>query len=449
MTTSLSSRIPAAREALSKSNQAYARTYPGESPRRQPVHTVYGGAQLFKAGTPRKIGQLALAALREYAPDATVLTECLDLPLAGGFAQRVYERVVAKLEREAVEDLRIDFEDGYGHRPDAEEDGHAVSTAEELAKAMAEGALPPFIGIRIKSFTEELFPRASRTLELFVTTLLERTSGKLPENFVVTLPKVIAPEQVTALVRMLEVLEKDRGLSAGTLKLELMVETPQSLFDAQGRLALPGLVAAAEGRCVAAHLGVYDYTASLNITAAHQSMTHPACDFLRHLTQVALAGTDVALSDGATNVMPVGPHRAQGTLPLTAVQKLENQAVVHRAWLLAYEHTRHSLRLGYYQGWDLHPAQLPMRYAAVYAFFLEGLEAASHRLKAFIEKAAQATLVGDVFDDAATGQGLLNSFLRGIACGAITEQEAQATGLTLEELRSRSFLEILEGRRKR
>jgi hypothetical protein len=192
---------------------------------------------------------------------------------------------------------------------------------------------------------------------------------------------------------------------------------------------------------------VYDYTASLNITAAYQSLVLPACDFARLVSQVSLVGTVVALSDGATNVMPVGPHKREGTSALTEAQKQENREVVHRAWRLAYEHTRHSLELGYYQGWDLHPAQLPVRYAAVYAFFLEGMEAASHRLRSFIEKAAQATLLGDVFDDAATGQGLLNSFLRGIACGAITEEEAQATGLSLEELRSRSFLKILEGRK--
>jgi citrate lyase beta subunit len=448
MTPKLSSRIGPARAALTKSNQAYTQAYPGESPARQPVHTVYGGAQLFKAETARKMGQVALATLREHAPDAQTLAECLALPRREGFVARVYERVVAKLEREPVEDFRIDFEDGYGHRPDAEEDGHAVSAAEQVARGMTEGLLPPFLGIRIKSLSEELFERAARTLELFVTTLLERTGGKLPANFVVTLPKVTSPEQVVALVRMLEVLEQDRGLPAGTLKLELMVETPQSLFDAQGRLALPVLVAAAEGRCVGAHLGVYDYTATLNITAAYQSMTHAACDFARHVVQVSLAGTGVALSDGATNVMPVGPHKREGTRTLTEAQQQENRETVHRAWRLAYEHTRHSLELGYYQGWDLHPAQLPVRYAAVYTFFLEGLDAASRRLKGFMEKAAQATLLGDVFDDAATGQGLLNSFLRGIACGAITEEEALATGLSLEELRSRSFLKILEGRRK-
>jgi hypothetical protein len=110
-------------------------------------------------------------------------------------------------------------------------------------------------------------------------------------------------------------------------------------------------------------------------------------------------------------------------------------------------HVRHSLVGGFYQGWDLHPAQLVARYAAVYAFYLESLSAATARLSSFVAKAAQATLVGDVFDDAATGQGLLNFFLRGLACGAISEAEALASGLTFDELRSRSFVKILAGRR--
>ena len=118
------------------------------------------------------------------------------------------------------------------------------------------------------------------------------------------------------------------------------------------------------------------------------------------------------------------------------------------AWALHARLVRRSLQHALYQGWDLHPAQLVVRYAAVYSFFQEGLPAASARLKAFVEKAALASLFGDVFDDAATGQGLLNFFLRGIACGAITEDEALATGLTLEEIRTRSFLQILLGRRK-
>jgi hypothetical protein len=227
-----------------------------------------------------------------------------------------------------------------------------------------------------------------------------------------------------------------------------MVETPQIIVDRSGRSALPALLEAGGGRISAAHFGTYDYTAGCNITAAHQGMGHPACDFARQVMQVAFAGTGVWLSDGSTTVMPVPVHRAAPGAALTAGQHAANRASVHHAWALHYADVRRSLIQGFYQGWDLHPAQLATRYAAVYAFFLEGLEAAGDRLRNFVVKAAQATLVGDVFDDAATGQGLLNYFLRGINAGALTEDEAATrTGLTLDEFRGRSFLRIMEGRR--
>ena len=248
---------------------------------------------------------------------------------------------------------------------------------------------------------------------------------------------------------LFEQLEPKLGIAPGGLKLEIMIETTQSLFDSDGRLNLPHLVRAGAGRCVAAHFGTYDYTASCDITAEHQGMTHPACDFARELMKVSYAQTGVWLSDGATNIMPVAPHRvAKDGRALTAEQERENLASVHGAWRLHFDQCMHSLYHAYYQGWDLHPAQLPTRYAAVYTFFLGALESGAERLENFISKAAQATLVGDVFDDAATGQGLLNFFLRGVNCGAITEEEALAIGITLEELRGKSFLTILENRKK-
>jgi citrate lyase beta subunit len=435
-----------------RAGAAFARTHPGDSGARQPVHTVYGGAHLFRFDSAPRLGQLALRALSEYGATAGELADALSLQAPEGrsradFAATVYERVRSKLQREPVEDFRIDFEDGYGNRPDDEEDSHAVAAAGQVARGMDEGTLPPFLGIRVKPLSPELGERSLRTLDLFLTTLLRRGRG-LPAGFVVTLPKVSVEAQVSALARSLAAIETSARLPRGSLRLELMVETPQAILGPRGTAALPALVAAAGGRCVAAHFGTYDYTASCDITAAHQSMTHPACGFARHVMQVILAGTGVWLSDGATNVMPVGPHRATaGGPPLTAEQSAENRAAVHRAWRRHFDDARSSLRHGYYQGWDLHPAQLPTRYAAVYSFFLEGLDSASLRLRTFMEKAAQATLVGDVFDDAATGQGLLNYFLRGTSCGAITEEEARASGVTLEELRTRSFLRILEGRR--
>jgi hypothetical protein len=275
--------------------------------------------------------------------------------------------------------------------------------------------------------------------------MLDQTGNRLPPQFVVTLPKITAPGQVADLAASCDALERSRGLAAGALRIELMVETPQSVFAADGTVALSRLIAEGGGRVTAAHFGTYDYTASLDITAAHQHMTHPACDFAKHVMQVALAGSPVRLSDGATNIMPVGPHRGS---TLTEAERRENADVVHRAWRLHVAHIRHSLVGGFYQGWDLHPAQLPTRYAAVYAFFLEGLDAASARLRNFVARSAQATRVGEVFDDAATGQGLLNYFLRAMNCGALGEDDAaRLSGLTLDELRSRSFLRILAGRR--
>ncbi len=301
-------------EALSHANHAFAAAYPGDSGERQPVHTVYGGAHLFKAETARKMGELALRAMEEYYPSAEVLAEVLGLP-RGDFADTVFARVKDKLRREPVEDFRIDFEDGYGNRPDAEEDGHAVAAADEVAKGLLAGTLPPFIGIRIKTFSEELRDRSIRTLDLFITRLVEKTDGKLPSGFVVTLPKVVVPEAVSTLATLLGLLEHKLGLAEKSLKLEIMVETTQSIVQPSGQLALPALVRAADGRCTGAHFGTYDYTACYDITAAYQGMTHPACDFAKHMMKVALTQTGVMLSDGATNVMPVPRHRApQGGL---------------------------------------------------------------------------------------------------------------------------------------
>jgi len=464
-------------ESLSKANLAAAVSYPGETGRRQPVHTVYGGAHLFRADTAKRLGQVAERALAENAGDFVVFARALGLPLseqlpdvldyatglknrleadseavreenkAAWLAYTIFTRVQEKLKREPVEDFRIDFEDGYGNRPDAEEDGHAESAAAEVAKGIEAGTLPPFIGIRIKPFNEELRARSMRTLDIFVSTLVEKGDGKLPQNFVVTLPKITAPEQVTALADIFDLLEKKTGLASGSLKMEMMIETTQSIINSEGRINLPLFLQAARGRCIAAHFGTYDYTASCSITAAHQHMMHPACDFAKHIMQVSFAGTGIWLSDGATNIMPVGPHRLTEGNPLTSEQIEENRAVIHRAWKLHYDHIQHSLVGGFYQGWDLHPAQLPTRYAAVYAFFLQSLDAASERLRNFVEKAAKATLVGDVFDDAATGQGLLNYFLRAVNSGAITEEEAlKLSSLTHDELRSGSFVKILKNR---
>lgn len=451
MTSSLSAAsLESIVAPLQSANARFASLRPGESGARQAVHTVYGGAHIFKKDTAARLGELALRSLREYGPDAHTFAVAVGVGGDDAMRSTVYARMVEKLEREPVEDFRIDFEDGYGNRPDEEEDACAVSAAAEVAAGMADGSLPPFIGIRIKPLSKELCGRSLRTLDIFLTTLAERTGGALPDGFVVTLPKVVIPEQVLAAVGAIEQIESATSLATGSVKIELMIETPQSIIDTEGRSNLPILTSVARERCIGAHFGVYDYTASLCITAEHQKMGHPACDAARNAMQVALAGTGLFLSDGATNVMPVPVHRAETGGPgLTPAQLGENAASVHKGWRLHFADVRHSLENAFFQGWDLHPAQLPTRYAALYSYFLESLASSSDRLRNFVEKAAQATLLGDVFDDAATGQGLLNFFLRGLNCGAITPDEAAATGLTLEEFNSRSFLRILEGRKQR
>lgn len=462
-------------DQLQTANLQFQQTYPGDKPDRQPVHTVYGGANLFKADTCVKMGEIALKNLQTYAPNFVVLANVLQLagheylpkhqseiealtsklasmPEAlrkqepAWLAYTVYNKIVAKLQKEAVEDFRIDFEDGFGNRPDDEEDATAVQAAQELATGMKNNTISPFIGIRIKPFTEDLKLRGVRTLDIFLTTLLGQTNGILPNNFVVMLPKVTIPEQVITLVRLFEILETAHQLTPGSLKMETMVEATQIIMDDEGRNPLLRIIKSSEGRCIAAHFGTYDYTASCGITAKYQTMAHPVCDFAHHMTKVALAGTGIFLSDGATNVMPIGPHRGD---ELSYEQMTENRESVHQAWRTGFHHTMHSLINGFYQGWDLNPAQLPMRYAATYNFFLNSYDDAVFRLKTFVERAAISTLTKDIFDDAATGQGLLNFFLKAMNCGAITEEEATATGLTIDEIRSRSFYRILEGRRRK
>ena len=230
-------------QGLQSTLAAFASRYPGESASRQPVHTVYGGAHLFKSDTAPRLGMLAVRSFETYAPDAETFAHALELP--DKLADTIYERVREKLVREAVEDFRIDFEDGYGTRPDAEEDGHAVSAAQETAKGLAAGTLPPFIGIRIKTFSEELHARSIRTLDLFLTSLVNAADGRLPENFVVTLPKIVHPAQVATLADIFDLLEPKLAMPTGSLKMEMIVETTASIINERGETNLPQLLDAA------------------------------------------------------------------------------------------------------------------------------------------------------------------------------------------------------------
>jgi citrate lyase beta subunit len=339
---------------LEQAHKTLQKRYPGVSGQRQPVHVVYGGAQLFRSGIARRLGDLALRSLDEYAPDFIAFAEAIGLPGAAQFsdapdiaaslaqsiaadpaaarsehpgawlAYTVYTRVREKLRKEPVEDYRIDFEDGYGSRPDAEEDQHAIAAAAELAAGMSAGELPPFIGIRIKPFTEELRDRSIRTLDIFLTELAGKTRGELPPNFYITLPKVALPDEVAALADICARLEPALDLTPGALRIELMIETGQAIFNERGEAAPLGLVTAARGRCAAVHFGPYDYTANLNIAAPRQALMHPASQFARSVLQASLAGTGVRTADGPLNILPIpiGQHRGPRLSPTGSAKKI-------------------------------------------------------------------------------------------------------------------------------
>ncbi|MBO1330228.1 aldolase/citrate lyase family protein [Streptomyces sp. VRA16 Mangrove soil] len=386
-----------------------ARRYPGDPGTRQPVHTVYVPGDAFDAGTVRSWGDQALAQLDEHAPDAASFAAVLGL--SDELAEPVYSRVRAKLEREPVEDLRVDFEDGYRPASCADEDETAARAARVIAEAYANGTAAPYMGIRMKCMEEAVRDRGIRTLDIFLTGLMEH--GGLPEGLVLTLPKVTYPEQVTAMARLLEAFEKAHGLDAGRLGFEIQIETSQSILGADGTAAVAKMIDAAEGRATGLHYGTFDYSACLGVSAAYQASDHPAADYAKAVMQVAAAGTGVRVSDGSTNVLPVGPT-----------------AKVHDAWRLHYGLTRRALARAYYQGWDMHPGHIPTRYAAVFAFYREGFEQAAARLAAYASQAS-----GDIADEPATAKALAGYLLRGLDCGALDIAEvARLTGLTRGDL---------------
>jgi len=433
-----------AEHALREANLSFARRYRGDDDRRQPIQTLIEGAQHFAADVAGRRGAQALRTLDEYAATPDTMGRVfgiVDHPALPAIAERVRE----KLTREPIEDYRIDFEDGYGVRAGNEEDRQVAFVAGEIERAARDGLLPPMIGVRIKPLTEELRERSVRTLDLLLTELVRRNA--LPLTWTITLPKVSVVEQVDYFVAYLRALERSLGLTDGTLTFEIMVEVPQAILDVTGRSLLPTMVDAAGGRLTAIDFGTYDYTAGVNISAAQQRLRHPACDFAKHMIQVAFAGTGIRIADGSTALLPVPVHANDDGASLNEARRAENAASVHAAWRLHFDDVRYSLANGFYQGWDLHAAQLVSRYAAVSSFYLEGVASAGARLRTFLSKATSASLVGGMLDEPATGQALLAFFLRGMQAGAISEREAmEATGLTASELGTRSIVQIMRTR---
>ncbi|RJQ78329.1 DUF6986 family protein [Amycolatopsis panacis] len=379
----------AADARLAEADARVAASYPGESPGRRPVHTVYVPASQYRTRLVADWGKQAMRVFIEHG-------DLLDLDPA------VAERVREKLLTEPIEDLRIDFEDGYGHPGDDVEDADALSAGRTLATTGG----TPFAGIRFKSFEAATRRRGIRTLDLFLSGLLEE--GPLPDGFVVTLPKVTAVEQVEVAADVLARLEAAYGLAEGTLRFEVQIETAQSVLSTDGTVSVARIIHAAAGRCSGLHYGTYDYSAGLGIAAAYQSMAHPAADFAKQFMQLAAAGTGVRLSDGSTNRLPVG-------------NDLDGAWAEHRRLV------RRSLENGFYQGWDLHPHQLPTRFAATYAFYREGLPSAAQRLRNYADQVS-----GGVLDEPATAEALARYLLGGYHCGALAEAELPFDVRTLD-----------------
>ena len=204
------------------------------------------------------------------------------------------------------------------------------------------------------------------------------------------------------MVDLCERLERGYGLAAGTLRFEVQIELPAAIVGADGAATVARLITAAQGRCTGLHYGTYDYSAAAGVAAAYQSMEHPAADHAKAVMQAAAAGTGVRLCDGSTNVLPVGGAEQ-----------------VHAAWALHLRLVRRSLERGFYQGWDLHPAQLPTRFAATYGFFADGRDAAVDRLRGYLQRRS-----GGIADEPATARALAGFLLRGLDCGALDPSDA-------------------------
>jgi citrate lyase beta subunit len=390
---------------------------------REPVHVVYGGAHLFKHDTPQKLGRIALNTLKTYASTPAELAETIGISGDDVLIQRVFERTRYKLDSEPVEDFRIDFEDGYGFRSDNEEDSHAKDAAVELARSIAEKTSTAFTGFRIKAFSKPTRERAKRTLHIFLSQLLESNEGAIPKRFSVTLPKVANVDEVAALDRELEKFENEHDIASRSIEIELMIETPAAIFDRDGRVMLPRLIEAANGRCSSAHFGAYDYTSALGISAKHQSLHHPASEFAKNIMLATLAPLGVRLVDSVTTEIPAPPHRGSD---LSDDQTRENREAIHFAWKTHFDNVLYSMSNGFYRSWDLHPNQLVARYAAVNYFYLSGTDDELKRLKSYIDNVAQATLTGSVFDDAASVRGLIHFIERGVMCNALSLAEIEA-----------------------
>ncbi|MEU0544329.1 aldolase/citrate lyase family protein [Nocardia sp. NPDC005978] len=372
-----------------------AQRYPGDRSG-QPIHTAYVSAAEADAGLP---GQWGAAAIELAAGHGELLTEL-------GGAQAL-ARTRTMLGARPIQDLRLDFEDGYGTRADEVEDRDAVRAGAVLA------ALPEQVrsrGIRTKGLTPAEWGRSVRTLEK----VLEGAGG-VPPGFVFTLPKIRAAEQAEAAVLLCQAMESAHGLPERSLRFELQIESPQAVIAADGTATVARAIALSAGRCTGLHYGTYDYSAACGIAPQFQSLEHPVADHAKAVMQAAAAQTGVWVCDGSTQVLPIG-----------------SDVQVREALARHYRLVTRSLERGYYQGWDMGAGHLVTRWLATIAFYRSALEVAAPRIGRYLERSG-----GAVVDEPATAQALATVVLRGLDCGAIEADEVTALtpAATVEVLR--------------
>ncbi|MEQ1568857.1 MAG: hypothetical protein ABMA64_24680 [Myxococcota bacterium] len=416
-----------------------------------PVHTLRIAADRFRHDSVPRAGARGLRLLQTFAPDSVVLAQALRLPgyealptdparvdsllsrLESGdvvhpaavLAHEVYTRVHRQLTRLPVQDVRVDFHTAFGPRSDEEEDAAAAAAATEFAITLREGMPCPRVGIRIKPLTGSEAARALRTLDLFVSTLLDRGPG-FPETLVVSVPLVVHPDQVAAIVLVLGTLESRLGLVRGTLRLELGIDDPSGLFDEGGGGQLAGLISAAGGRCASIRLDPAAIARSLG------SRDLTSVEPVRDQARLWLAPTGVPLSYGASPDLPHGGRRDG-----------DRAAAVHAAWRAHADAVSRNLRQGYTWGWDHDAGQIPARLAAVTVYFRQLLPT----LRTELAYALEATRWDDPPYRFALGQRLLDEVLVGLDAGALSPDDLSELGLEVEVLSTRSFRIAIERRR--
>ena len=418
--------LAALEQALAPLDGWTARRWPGGSGAGQPAHTVYVPADRAEPGVCARWGREALAALDEHAPGPQTLAIATGLP--GDEVEAAWPLLRTTLAQRPVEDLRIDLEDGYGpHDDDAEDADADAAVAVLLAEAAADGG-PRRCGVRHRSLEASTRARAVRTLDRVIGGLAE--AGGPPDGFVLTLPKVVHVDQVSAYGALLRVLEVAHGLDEDALRFEIQVETPQAILAADGRVPLGPMLDAAGGRVVGLHYGTYDYSAAMGVPAAEQRADHPVAQTAKAVMRLAAAGTGVEVSDGSTNRLPVG-----------------DRETVHAHWRVHADLVLGALADGVRQGWDLHPAQLVTRHLVTTVATRRALPDATSRLRAYLGAGSSVVAPGapgsggpssapSTLDEPATAQALAADVVRAVDRGAADEWAVEEScGVPLTRLR--------------